>query len=114
MVILGSVWELLVGSWEHFWLLFWLSLEKWLKCKNDQLSITFGGFLGVGASSGGLEAVLGRFRELCWKMLAQRWCFFGVWGVLWRVLEAVLGGFRELCWKMLAPRWWFLAILGDV
>ena len=53
MAILGSVWQLLGGSWEHFWLLFSRSLEKWLKCKNDQHSITFGGVLGVGASSGG-------------------------------------------------------------
>ena len=53
MVIVGSVWELLGGSWEYFRSLFSRSLEKWLKCKNDQHSVTFGGFLGVGASSGG-------------------------------------------------------------
>ena len=53
MAILSSVWELLGGSWEHFWSPFSRSLEKSPKCKNDQLSITFGGFLGVGASSGG-------------------------------------------------------------
>ena len=53
MAILGSVWQLFGWSWEHFWLLFSRSLEKWLKCKNDQHSITFGGVLGVGASSGG-------------------------------------------------------------
>ena len=60
MAILGSVWQLLGGSWEHFWLLFSRSLEKWLKCKNDQHSITFGGVLGVGASSGGSGGCLGR------------------------------------------------------
>ena len=32
---------------------FFAVFGKWLKCKNDQHSITFGGFLGVGASSGG-------------------------------------------------------------
>ena len=53
MTMLGSVWELLGRSWEHFWSLLSGSLEKWPKCKNDQHSITFAGFLGAGASSGG-------------------------------------------------------------
>ena len=37
-----------------------------------------------------LEAVLGGFWELCWKMLAPRWCFFGYLG---------------RCCGILAPRW---------
>ena len=53
MAILGSVWELFGWSWDYLWSLVSRSLEKWLKCKNDQHSITFGGVLGVGASSGG-------------------------------------------------------------
>ena len=70
MAILGSVWQLLGGSWEHFWLLFSRSLEKWLKCKNDQHSITFGGVLGVGASSGGSWRLswegFGSYVGRCW------------------------------------------------
>ena len=62
----GSFW----GSWEHFWLLFSRSLEKWLKCKNDQHSITFGGVLGVGASSGGSWRLswegFGSYVGRCW------------------------------------------------
>ena len=70
MTMSGSVWELLVGSWEHFWSLFSLSLEKWLKCKNDQHSFTFAGFLGVGASSGGSWRLswegFGSYVGRCW------------------------------------------------
>ena len=53
MTMLGSVWELLGGSWEHLLLLFSRSFEKWPKCKNEQHYSTFARFLGVGASSGG-------------------------------------------------------------
>ena len=70
MSMLASVWELLRGSWEHFWLLFSRSLEKWPKCRNDQRSITFGGFLGVGASSGGFWRLswegFGSYVGRCW------------------------------------------------
>ena len=76
MTVLGSVWQLLGGSWEHFWLLFSRSLEKWPKCKNEQHYGTFGVFFGRwGLLWRVLEAVLGGFWELCWKMLAPRWCF---------------------------------------
>ena len=51
-------------------------------------------------------------RSLKRTTLRHLWWFFGVWGLLWRVLEAVLGGFWELCWKMLAPRWCFFGYLG--
>ena len=40
-------------SWDHLWSLFSRSLQKWRKCKNEQHYSTLGGFLGVGASSGG-------------------------------------------------------------
>ena len=50
--------------------LFSRSLEKWLKCKNDQLLITFSGFLGVGASSGGSWRLswegFGSYVGRCW------------------------------------------------
>jgi len=58
------------GSWEHFRSLFSRSLEKWPKCKNDQHSITNGGFLGVGASSGGFWRLswegFGSYVGRCW------------------------------------------------
>ena len=79
------------GSWEYFCSLFSRSLEKLLKCKNDQPSITFGVFFGGwGLLWRVLEAVLGGFWELFWKMLAPRWCFFGYLG---------------RCCGILVPRW---------
>ena len=70
MGILSSVWELLGRSWEHFWSLFSRSLEKWPKCKNEQHSITSGGFLDVGGLPWRLlEAVLGGF----WSYVGRCW-----------------------------------------
>ena len=46
------------------------SLEKWPKFKNDQPSFTLGGFLGVGASSGGSSRLSwegsGSYVGRCW------------------------------------------------
>ena len=61
-------------SWEHYWSLFSRSLEKWPKCENDELSLSlsfnFGGFLGVGASSGGSWRLswegFGSYVGRCW------------------------------------------------
>ena len=81
MTMLASVWELLKGSWEHFWSPISRSLEKWLKCKNDQYSITFGGFLGVGASSGGSWRLswegFGSYVGRCWLQDVVFWDILG-------------------------------------
>ena len=71
-------------------LLFLRSLEKLLKYKNDQRYNTFAVFFWLGPLRRVLEAVLGGFWELCWKMLAPRWCFFGYLG---------------RCCGILVPRW---------
>ena len=79
------------GSWEHFWSPFSRSLEKWPKCKNDQHSITFGGFLGVGASSGGF-----------WRL---SWEGFGSYvGRCW-LQDGVFFGYLGRCCGILVPRW---------
>ena len=71
-------------SWNHFWSLFLRSLEKWLKYKNDQHSITFGGFLGVGASSGGSWRLswerFGGYVGRCWL---QDGVFLAILGDVW-------------------------------
>ena len=70
MAILDSVWELSGGPGSIFGHFFARSLEKWLKCKNDQNSITFGGVLGIGASSGGSWRLswegFGSYVGRCW------------------------------------------------
>ena len=81
MPILVSNWELLGGPGSIFLSLFSRSLEKWLKCKNDQHSIAFGDVLGVGASSGG-----------SWRLSWER--FGGCVGRCWlqdAVFLAILG-----------------------
>ena len=64
-------------------------MEKWPKCKNDQHSDTFGGFLRVGASSGGSW-------RLPWK---DFWIHFGrQWlqdGVFWILLRDVATSWRQ-------------------
>ena len=59
-------------------------MEKWLKCKNDQHSITFGGFLGVGASSGGSWRLswegFGGYVGRCWL---QDGVFLAILGDVW-------------------------------
>ena len=84
MTMLGSVWELLGGSWEHFWSLFSRSLEKSLECKNDPHFITFRGFLGVGASSGGSWGQswerFGGYVGRCWL---QDGVFLAILGDVW-------------------------------
>ena len=86
MAMLGSVWELLGGSWGHFWLLFSRSLEKWLKCKNDQRYNTFATILGVGASSGGSWRLswegFGSSAGRCWL---QDGVFWISWEMLWHL-----------------------------
>ena len=70
MVILGSVWELFGWSWNHLCSLFSRSLKKWPKCKIEQHYSTFGGFLGVGAFSGGSWRLswegFGSYVGRCW------------------------------------------------
>ena len=78
----GAKIVLLGGSWEHFWSPFSRSLEKWLKCKNDQPSITFGGFLGVGGPGGCLGSVLGAMLE----DVGSKMVFFWIsWEMLWHL-----------------------------
>ena len=80
MAILGSVWQLLGGSWEHFWLLFLRSLEKWLKCKNDQHSITFG------SAPEGPGGCLGRVLGAMLEEVGSKMVFFGLsWEMLWHL-----------------------------
>ena len=71
-------------SWEHFCLLFLRSLEKLPKRKNNQHSITFGGFLGVGASSGGFWRLswegFGSYVGRCWL---QDGVFLAILGDVW-------------------------------
>ena len=73
----------------------------------------FGSFWGVlGTFPFSFFASIGQIAEVQKRpTLHHFWCFFGGWGLLWRVLEAVLGAFWGLCWKMLAPRWCFLGYL---
>ena len=84
MTVLGSIWQLLGGSWEHFWLLFLRSLEKWPKCKNDQHYSTFATILGVGASSGGSWRLpwegFGRYVGRLWL---QDGVFLAISGDVW-------------------------------
>ena len=75
MTVLGSVWQLLGGSWEHFGLLFSRSLEKWPKCKNEQHYSTFGVFLWSWEEFG---SYVGR----CWL---QDDIFHLSWVMLWNL-----------------------------
>ena len=60
LTMLGTVWQLLGRSWQHFWLLFLRSLEKWPKCKNEENYDTFSGFLwGLGPPLEGPGSRLG-------------------------------------------------------
>ena len=58
--------------------------KKWLKCKNEQHSITFGGVLGVGASSGGSWRLpwegFGRYVGRLWL---QDGVFLAISGDVW-------------------------------
>ena len=81
MAILGSVWELFGESWDHLWSLFLRSLQKWPKCKNEQHYGTLGGFLGVGASSGGSW-------RLSWEPFGG---YVGRWWLQDGVVLAILG-----------------------
>ena len=103
MAILASLWELL-GSWEHFWLLFSRSLEQCPKCKNEQPSITFGGFLGVGASSGGFWRLsfegFGGYVGRCWVQEdGFRW-FLGPCVTFWWQASASNPSWVHLGWEL--------------
>ena len=84
MAILGSVWELFRGFWDHLWSLFSRCLQKWRKCKNEQRYSTLGGFLGVGASSGGSWRLswerFGGYVGRCWL---QDGVFLAILGDVW-------------------------------
>ncbi len=87
----ASVWKLFGGPgsiFSYFFRDLWNN-DRSVKTTNPPslLVVCFGGW---GLLRRVLEAVLGGFWELCWKMLAPRWCFFGYLG---------------RCCGILAPRW---------
>ena len=78
MTVLGSVWQLLGGSWEHSLSLFSGSLEKWPKCKNEQHYNTLGGFFGglgppLEGPGGCLGSVLGAILEDVGSKMVLSW-----------------------------------------
>ena len=87
-------------------------MQKMQKCKNDQPSYSFGGFLKFWGSRWRLlEAILGDLGHklgdlgghvgLCWRILAKRWAMFGHLGAMLRHLGDKM---RPKSAKM-SPRW---------
>ena len=87
-------------------------MQKMQKCKNDQPSINFGGFLKFWGSRWRLlEPILGDLGHklgdlgghvgLCWRILAKRWAMFGHLGAMLRHLGDKM---RPKSAKM-SPRW---------
>ena len=87
-------------------------MQKMQKCKNDQPSINFAGFLkSWGSRWRLLEAILGDLGHklgdlgghvgLCWRILAKRWAMFGHLGAMLRHLGDKM---RPKSAKM-SPRW---------
>ena len=87
-------------------------MQKMQKCKNDQPSYSFGGFLKFWGSRWRLlEAILGDLGHklgdlgghvgLCWRILAKRWAMLGHLGAMLRHLGDKM---RPKSAKM-SPRW---------
>ena len=63
MTVLGSVWQLLEGSWEHFWLLFRDLWKNGRSVKTNNTTALLVVFWGLGPPLEGPGGCLGSFLE---------------------------------------------------